>query len=71
MLFRSGDDYELLFTAAPQRAAQVASAGDSAGVAVTRIGRIIERPDAGRVQLIDAQGRAVQHDALSFDHFRT
>ncbi|OYY61583.1 MAG: thiamine-phosphate kinase [Burkholderiales bacterium 28-67-8] len=66
-----GDDYELLFTAPAEQAVAVAAAGDAAGVPVTRIGRIIERPDAGRVQLIDAQGRSVQHDALSFDHFRT
>lgn len=65
-----GDDYELLFTAPAKQAVAVAGAGAAAGVAVTRIGRITE-PGGTPLQLIDAQGRAVQHDALSFDHFRT
>lgn len=68
-----GDDYELLFTAPPARAAQVSAAGRATGVALTRIGRIV--PRAGRVQapdiaLVDAQGHAVVHTAASFDHFR-
>src|SRR5258706_10231420 len=41
-----GDDYELVFTAPPDRAAQVHAAARSAGVAVTPIGRIVV-PDAG------------------------
>jgi thiamine-monophosphate kinase len=65
-----GDDYELLFTAPAKQAVAVACAGAAAGVAVTRIGRITE-PGGTPLQLIDAQGRAVQHHALSFDHFRT
>ncbi len=68
-----GDDYELLFTAPAEHAAGVAAAGAAAGVAVTRIGRITERSDAGgaRPRLVDAQGRPVDHLERSFDHFRT
>jgi thiamine-monophosphate kinase len=68
-----GDDYELLFTAPAVGAAAVAAAAAAAGVAVTRIGRITERGDAGgaRPQLVDAQGRPVGHPERSFDHFRT
>lgn len=68
-----GDDYELLFTAPAARAAVVAAAGAAVGVAVTRIGRITERQDAGgaRPHLVDAQGRTVDHHERSFDHFRT
>jgi thiamine-monophosphate kinase len=69
-----GDDYELLFTAPPQSAQQVIAAGISAGVALTRIGRIVERASAEReaqTALIDANGRAVVHGVASFDHFRT
>jgi thiamine-monophosphate kinase len=69
-----GDDYELLFTAPPQSAQQVIAAGISAGVALTRIGRIVERASAEReaqTALIDANGRAVTHGVASFDHFRT
>lgn len=67
-----GDDYELLFTAPPERAHAVASAGKAAGVAVTRIGRITEsHPVHGATpQLMDARGQAVEHHWASFDHFR-
>jgi thiamine-monophosphate kinase len=62
-----GDDYELVFTAPPQRAAQVADAARRAATGVTRIGRI--EADAG-LRLVDATGRAVAHTFGSFDHFR-
>jgi thiamine-monophosphate kinase len=68
-----GDDYELLFTAPPARGQQVSAAGIAAGVAVTRIGRIVGRAGGGRdahTALIDAEGNAVAHAAASFDHFR-
>ena len=61
-----GDDYELVFTAPPERRARVADAAASAGVAATRIGRI--EPEAG-LRLVDASGRAVAFTATSFDHF--
>jgi thiamine-monophosphate kinase len=62
-----GDDYELVFTAAPSRAAQVEAAAARAGVAATRIGRI--EGNAG-LRLVDAQGQPVDDDFGSFDHFR-
>jgi thiamine-monophosphate kinase len=67
-----GDDYELLFTAPPERAHAVVCAGKHAGVAVTRVGRITERHLAHGVtpQLMDARGQVVEHPAPSFDHFR-
>ena len=63
-----GDDYELVFTAPTDRAAQVAAAARQAGVAVTRIGRI--EATAG-LRLVDPQGRAVANTFGSFDHFRS
>ena len=69
-----GDDYELLFTAAADRASQVAAAAASAGVAVSRIGRIVPRTNAAagpRAELVDAAGQSVVHRHASFDHFRT
>ena len=63
-----GDDYELLFTAPAERAAQVVTAAAVAGVAVTRIGRI---ESAAGLRLVDARGRAVEHRFESFDHFRS
>ena len=63
-----GDDYELVFTAAPADAARVADAARSAGVSATRIGRI---EAAAGLRLADAAGREVVHGVASFDHFRT
>jgi thiamine-monophosphate kinase len=63
-----GDDYELVFTAPPARAAQVQGAASETGVALTRIG-VIE-VQAG-LRLVDASGRAVDSGFASFDHFRT
>jgi thiamine-monophosphate kinase len=68
-----GDDYELLFTAAPDRAARVAAAGASTGLLVTRIGRIVPRRESAtgpHAQLVDAEARPVAHRHASFDHFR-
>ena len=64
-----GDDYELLFTAAPAQAAAVAAAAAAAaadGLPVTRIGRIEAEPG---LRLIDGAGQAVPQRYASFDHF--
>ena len=63
-----GDDYELVFTAAPQHAARVAAAALTAQVRVTRIGSI--GAEAG-LRLIDRDGRAVANTFDSFDHFKS
>jgi thiamine-monophosphate kinase len=63
-----GDDYELVFTAAPERAAQVHAAAQQSGTAVTRIGKTHALLD---LNLTDGEGRAVAATFGSFDHFRT
>src|SRR5438105_5397050 len=63
-----GDDYELVFTAPPARAAQVREAALYADVGVARIGRI--EPHAG-MRLVDGQGRQLSDEFDGFDHFRT
>jgi len=63
-----GDDYELLFSAAPSQAAHVHAAAARAGVPVTRIGRI--DAEAG-LRLHDAQGQTIDARFDSFDHFRS
>ena len=63
-----GDDYELVFTAAPLHAERVAAAAREAGVQATRIGRI---EAAVGLRLVDAAGREVAHTFASFDHFQT
>ena len=65
-LLAGGDDYELLFTAAPTRRDAVLEAARQAGVAVTRCGSITQGSD---LQLVDGAGRAVGSDMRGFDHF--
>jgi thiamine-monophosphate kinase len=63
-----GDDYELLFSAAPAARAAVQQAAQAAGVGVTCIGRIEAEPG---VRLVDAAGRAIEQRFAAFDHFRS
>lgn len=63
-----GDDYELVFSAAPARAAAVACAANASGVGVTRIGRLHAEPG---LRLVDAEGAAVANGFGSFDHFKS
>jgi thiamine-monophosphate kinase len=61
-----GDDYELLFAAAPEDAARVAAAGRAASVAVTRIGRFAA---AAGLRVRDASGDALRWDRMGWSHF--
>jgi thiamine-monophosphate kinase len=67
LVLSGGDDYELLFTAPPQRRTAVESAALKSATVVTRIGRI---ETGSALRLIDAQGLAVAGEFASFDHFR-
>jgi thiamine-monophosphate kinase len=63
-----GDDYELLFSAAPARRAAVLDAARAADVSVTCIGRL----EAGAaLVVVDGAGRVQDECATGFDHFRT
>ena len=66
-LLAGGDDYELLFSAAPAREREVLAAAAHAGVAVTRIGQIDASPG---LRLVDAAGSALAQRFMAFDHFR-
>jgi len=61
-----GDDYELCFTAPVDRRDAVAAAAQSAGVPVTRIGRISAEPG---LAVIDADGQPLPFDHTGYDHF--
>jgi len=61
-----GDDYELVFTAAPSARAAVEQAGKESFTRVTRIGRI--DAEAG-LRIVDASGSPVAQRLGSFDHF--
>ena len=62
-----GDDYELLFTAAPAQAAAVQKAALEAGCAVFRIGQIVAAEEG--LQVLDETGRAATLAGGSFRHF--
>ena len=61
-----GDDYELCFTAPADRRDAVATAAQSGGVAVTRVGRINTEPG---LALVDADGKPLPFEKTGYDHF--
>ena len=61
-----GDDYELVFCAAPSQRAAVQAAGQASNTPVTRIGQIDATPG---LRLVDALGAPVANSFASFDHF--
>ena len=63
-----GDDYELLFTAPAARRGEVERAAAGAGAQVTRIGEVTS---TGRLEVVDAEGRAMDTAPRAFDHFRS
>lgn len=65
-LLNGGDDYELLFTAAPGQRQAVAEAAAASATAVQRIGSI--RAGAG-LRVLDAHGQVLNWNARGFDHF--
>ncbi len=61
-----GDDYELLFSAAPENRTAIAAVGERIGVPLARIGRIV---CGSTIRVRDARGRALPIEARGFDHF--
>ncbi len=61
-----GDDYELLFTAAPENRSSIEALAAPLGLRLSRIGAIVA--GAG-VRVVDARGRPVPIDRRSHDHF--
>lgn len=62
-----GDDYELAFTAAPARRAEIEALSQELGLPLARVGLI--EAGAPEVRVRDARGAPVPH-AGGFDHFR-
>ncbi|HJW02417.1 MAG TPA: thiamine-phosphate kinase [Azospira sp.] len=62
-----GDDYELAFTAAPDKRVQIAALAADLELPLWRIGQVAE--GAG-VTVYDADGQAVAMDFKGYDHFR-
>ena len=63
-----GDDYELAFTAPAASEAAVRAAALSAGIAVTRVGRMVAG-EAGEVSLLDDSGKAIRLPSAGWSHF--
>ena len=63
-----GDDYELCFTAPPDRRDAVVAAARQAGCTVTRVGTMEAAPG---LRLIDAAGAPLVLPLHGFDHFST
>jgi len=66
MALAGGDDYELLFTAAPEQAEAVQHAANESDISVTCIGRITT---GSGLQVLDLQGVPMSRRFASFDHF--
>jgi len=66
-ILAGGDDYELCFTAAAERAAEIEALAITLDIALTRIGGIIE---GSAVSVFDAAGRPLPVRDKGFDHFR-
>ncbi len=65
-LLAGGDDYELCFTAPPERERVLLAVAESAGVTVTRIGRVTTETG---LSLLDGAGHAMAVRERGFDHF--
>lgn len=61
-----GDDYELCFTAPPDKRGAIEAAAQSAGVAVTCIGRITTEPC---LVVLDTDGQPLPYQHTGYDHF--
>jgi thiamine-monophosphate kinase len=65
-LIGGGDDYELLFTVAPERVGEVAALAGRLDLPLTRIGRL----DEGRgLAVLDAAGQEVSLETKGWTHF--
>lgn len=63
-----GDDYELLFCAAPEQRKRIETLGKQAGVPISRIGTC--KPAANGIRVIDTAGTEVAVKAQGHDHFK-
>ena len=64
-----GDDYELVFTAPPEKRVELSALVAELDLPLWRIGRVVAALAGGEVRLIGEQGRAVPVARKGFDHF--
>ncbi len=63
-----GEDYELLFTALPEKRATILSLAHSLNIPITRVGEILPKKEG--VQLIGRGGEKISPNRTGFDHFK-
>jgi thiamine-monophosphate kinase len=63
-----GEDYELLFTAPPEKRERVLSLSTALKTRISRIGKIL--PRSSGLHILDRTGREVSPSRLGFEHFR-
>ncbi|MEI6985390.1 MAG: thiamine-phosphate kinase [Rhodospirillaceae bacterium] len=67
-VLNGGDDYELVFTAPPDRVQAIADLAARLETTVTEIGRL-ERGSAGEVRVVDETGKPLTPLGRGWDHF--
>jgi thiamine-monophosphate kinase len=66
-----GDDYEILFTAAPAASGKIDELSRASGLPITAIGQMLEEPSATqeRVVVLDAAGQPLELARRGWAHF--
>ena len=64
-----GDDYELVFSAAPEKRGELSGLSAELDLPLWRIGRLAAAAGRGEVRLTDERGEAVAVGRKGFDHF--
>lgn len=67
LILAGGEDYELLFTAPPDKAPMVREIASQTGLAVRAVGRIVDSREG--VAALDRRGRPIEIAQTGFDHF--
>jgi thiamine-monophosphate kinase len=66
-LLAGGDDYELAFSAAPEKRGELSRLANELNLPLWRIGRCLE--GRGKVRLVGEEGEPTSFDRKGFDHF--
>jgi thiamine-monophosphate kinase len=69
LALRGGEDFELLFTIAPERWDALAGDAASRDITVTRVGTVLEASSQPELWLVEADGSRQRLAAGAFDHF--
>ena len=68
-ILAGGDDYELLFTAKPDRRSAIESISQNQSIPLTRIGVVKDEADKPGIELLNENGEFIQLDSIGYRHF--